>query len=295
MSYIAHDAFVAPARTYPQIWRLLVGLGLSVAVYVGFLMIVGFGARFAGFEAFGLPLAQTPATTLVVLFSFIGMGLGAGLAARVLHKRGFYTLIGAKSRAMADFIRASGISIAVYAIFFAVMALMGQSTPITPNIDLGLWALLLPLSLLGVFIQTGAEEVLFRGYLQQQLAARFPTPVVWMILPSALFAAGHYDAATFGQSAWLLVAATALFGILAADLTARTGTIGAAWGLHFANNCFAILFIAVDGPLSGLGLYTTPFDASNMGDNTLLIAIDMGAMVLTWVAIRALIVRPKTA
>ncbi len=292
--YAAHNTFVTPARAYPHIWRLIVGLVLSVAVYVGFLFVVRFIAGFAGLEVFGLPLAQTPATTLILLFSFIGMGLGTALAARALHKRRFHTLIGAQSQATNDFIRAAGVSIAVYAIFFAVMALLGQSAPITPNINLGLWVILLPLSFLGIFVQTGAEELLFRGYLQQQLAARFSTPLVWMILPSALFALGHYDAVTFGKSAWLLVAATALFGILAADLTARTGTIGAAWGLHFANNCFAILFVAMEGPLSGLGLYITPFEPNNTGYNTILIVLDMGAMILTWLAIRALIVRAKT-
>ena len=29
MPYAAHDAFIAPAKGYPQIWRFVVGLGLA--------------------------------------------------------------------------------------------------------------------------------------------------------------------------------------------------------------------------------------------------------------------------
>jgi DNA-directed RNA polymerase subunit RPC12/RpoP len=51
----------------------------------------------------------------------------------------------------------------------------------------------------GVLIQTGAEEVLFRGYLQQQLAARFASPIAWMVLPSAIFALPALPARDHGR------------------------------------------------------------------------------------------------
>ncbi len=52
-------------------------------------------------------------------------------------------------------------------------------------------------------IQTGAEELVFRGYLQQQLAARFASPLIWMVLPALIFGAVHYDPATAGPNVWL--------------------------------------------------------------------------------------------
>jgi membrane protease YdiL (CAAX protease family) len=116
----------------------------------------------------------------------------------------------------------------------------------------------LPLALVGVLIQTGAEEVLFRGYMQQQLAARFSSPLMWMVLPSAIFAALHYQPEIMGDNTWLMMAAVFVFALLAADLTAVTGTIGAAWAMHFVNNALAILVVATDGPLSGLALYIAP-------------------------------------
>jgi membrane protease YdiL (CAAX protease family) len=113
-------------------------------------------------------------------------------------------------------------------------------TPL-PNIELSLWLSFLPLALVGVLIQTGAEEVLFRGYMQQQLAARFSSPMMWMVLPSAIFAALHYQPEIMGDNTWLMMAAVFVFAVLAADLTAVTGNIGAAWAMHFVNNALAIL------------------------------------------------------
>jgi membrane protease YdiL (CAAX protease family) len=119
--------------------------------------------------------------------------------------------------------------------------------------------------LVGVLIQTGAEEVLFRGYLQQQLAARFSSPMIWMVLPSALFAALHYQPEVMGDNTWLMMGAVFVFALLAADLTAVTGTIGAAWAMHFVNNALAILVMATDGPLSGLALYIAPISPASPG------------------------------
>jgi len=53
--------------------------------------------------------------------------------------------------------------------------------------------------------------------------------------------------------------ATAL-GLACADLTARTGTIGAAVGLHLANNAFALLVVHIAGwPSSGVALFLYPY------------------------------------
>ena len=132
-----------------------------------------------------------------------------------------------------------------------------------PNVPLETWAALLPLTLLGVLVQTGAEELVFRGYLQQQFAARFRSPIAWLILPAALFAAVHWNPDALGENVWLPLAVAFIFGLAAADLTAKTGSIGAAWGIHFANNFNGIALISTDGTITGLSLYLTPYSASD--------------------------------
>jgi len=140
----------------------------------------------------------------------------------------------------------------------------------------------LPLALLGLLIQTGAEEAVFRGYMQQQLAARFATPVAWMGVPALLFGLAHYAPGLGPVSPWLIVLVTGFFGVIAADLTARSGGIGLAWGIHFANNVIAVLVISAMAGLDGLALFRVSDPAGGaMGLDVLLVA-DMALMALVW-------------
>jgi membrane protease YdiL (CAAX protease family) len=297
MQYAAHDDFVAPARMRPALWRLLLGLFLAICIYV-----LGIGAIFlilvavSGFDGANLWLGRmasdgTPTATLLVLATFIGMALGPMLSARLLHGRGIASLFGPRRPLMRHF----GIGAAACAVVYLLLSLLPSYLTPTENLAPVLWASFLPLALVGVLVQTGAEEVLFRGYIQQQIAARFASPVAWMVLPSALFAVLHYQPGLMGDNAWLVVGAVFLFAILAADLTAKTGTIGAAWGFHFANNCVAILFMAMEGPLSGLALYTVPVSDMAAADVRPLIFVDMVVTVVVWGAIRVVVSRDQSS
>jgi membrane protease YdiL (CAAX protease family) len=223
-----------------------------------------------------------------VLATFVGMGLGPMLAARALHGRSIASLFGPRRRLVRQF----AIAAAICGLVYGLTALLPSDITPLPNLHPALWAGFLPLALVGILIQTGAEEVLFRGYLQSQLAARFATPLAWMVLPSAIFAVLHYQPTVMGENAWLGVAAVFLFALCAADLTARTGTIGAAWGFHFANNAVAILFVALDGPLSGLALYTIPMGALSAAELRPMLLADMIVTTLVWITIRVAL-RPR--
>lgn len=288
----AHTTFVAPARAYPQIWRLLAGLGLTLLVYfIWILIVLGAVWLTAGSEALNgwmarMALATTPTSVLLMLSTFVGMAIGPLLAARWLHKRSKRSVFGPFTPMLAHFLLAMGIVASVLAL--SVILFDPGYAPM-PNLEMSLWLSFLPLALVGVLVQTGAEEILFRGYLQQQLAARFNSPVMWMILPSLLFGALHYDPSGSSDIGWLLVAAATLFGLLAADLTRVTGNIGAAWGFHFANNCFAILIVALDGALSGLSLYTTPFTVTDTEILRPLIFRDMAITVGLWLLLRGVL------
>lgn len=288
MQYSAHESFVAPARAFPQLWRLILGILLAVCVYITcFLVILALLTLTSGLDgaqAWLVRMGQAtgPTGTLLLLATFFGMALGPFAAARWVHKRPVISLFGPRQKTLRQFLIAGLISAAL----FGLSALIPTDVAVQPNLVPTLWLSYLPLALVGVLVQTGAEEVLFRGYLQQQLAARFASPVIWMVLPSALFAIAHYDPVTMGENAWLIVAATGLFALFAADLTAKTGSIGAAWGFHFANNVFALLLVSLDGPLSGLALYTTDFGPDAAEVLRPLILRDMGITALVWLVIR---------
>lgn len=288
MQYTAHAELVAPAQGRRELWRLLLGLIVVVLVYAaGIAIIFGVLIAVSGMEGANvwmgrMATAETPTATLLVLSTFIGMAVGPMLAARLVHRRAMATLFGPRARLLRHFT----IAAAICAVLNALTALIPSSVSPTANLDLALWASFLPLALVGILVQTGAEELLFRGYIQSQLAARFSTPLVWMILPSALFAVLHFQPAVMGENAWLVVAAVFLFALCAADLTARTGTIGAAWGFHFANNAVAILFLALEGPLSGLALYTVPIGSIPAQDLRPMLLSGMVVTVIIWLAIR---------
>jgi membrane protease YdiL (CAAX protease family) len=154
------------------------------------------------------------------------------------------------------------------------------------NLSFGLWAVLLPLSLVAVFVQISAEEVFFRGYLQQQLGARFRSPLVWMLLPSILFAFGHYQPLEAGQNAVMITIWAGLFGLLMADLTARSGTIGPAIAVHFMNNVAALLLTSLPDSLGGLSLFHTPFGMEDTEQLRAWLPVDFAMMIVMWLAAR---------
>jgi membrane protease YdiL (CAAX protease family) len=284
------DRFVAPARARPQLWRLALGVVLIVVfALLGTGVVFGTGWFLAGRGEDGavwadsMVSAESPLGTLLLLFSFLGMAVGAMLAARWLHQRPVGTLFGPAVRTLRDFVRAAAV---VGALMVLSIALWSVSYDAVPNLPFATWAAILPLTLLGLLIQTGAEEVVFRGYLMQQLAARFRSPLLWAFLPSLLFGLVHYNPDLPPEGALILIGAATTFGLAAADLTARTGSIGAAWGFHFMNNVFAVAILSTEGTITGLSLLATPYAVEDSARFDALILVDLAFLVLAWWLVR---------
>lgn len=289
MSDIRFARFVAPARRRPQIWRLLLGALLALAVYLGWVVLL-FGAIWllGGAEAarhwtLAVTEPDTAPGVLLLLATFAGMAAGPIVAARLLHGRGPGSLFGPARRVARDFLTAAGVVVGLGLLSLAAWTLLYDARP---NLELRTWLLLLPLAIPGILLQTLAEELVFRGYLLQQLAARFRARALWMGLPAAIFGLAHYDPQSGPLLAWLIVGSAFLFGLAGADLTARTGALGAAWGFHFANNALAILLLATEGTITGLALDTTPYAVAEAGTLGRLVIVDAGVMVLAWGLLR---------
>lgn len=284
MRYDLHDTLVAPARAETALWRVLVGLALIFIGYALATMALLYGLFVLDDGTVETMVSDAPAgaiPTLALLVSFAGALPGVWLAAR-LHKRSVRSLFGRAPTLLLHFATALGLT-AVVALPLVLLTLVVED--VARGLPLWLWAALLPVSLVAVLIQTGAEELVFRGYLQSQLAARFRSPLVWLVLPALIFGALHYAPMEQGANAPVVAGSAALFGLLAADLTARTGSIGAAWGLHFANNTSVLLLLSPEGALSGLSLYRLPF-GTDAPIPPHLIALDAALLVLVWWLIR---------
>jgi membrane protease YdiL (CAAX protease family) len=222
---------------------------------------------------------QTPVTALLLLASFPPMLLGTVLAARLLQARGFASLFGARGGQARAFAQSAAISfLFLGALTLATLGHTGAQANMPPR----LWLMWLPLGLAGLAAQTLAEELLFRGYLLQQVAARFGSAALAMAVSTVLFAAMHFDPASNGANNWPAVATVGLFGLIAADLTRRTGSLAAAWGLHWANNIIAILVLPAQGPLTGLALYVAGY-GMDAPEALVDLALNATALVVLWV------------
>ena len=262
---------------------------MILALVLYFLLTVVYG--FVLSQASGNAIAfidlidvTNPAQTMGFLLTFVFMIAGTLTASILLQGRGLLSLLGPLPYVIRDSARA----LAALVLLYGVVTLLPPYGlgDLQPNLAVPTWLILLPISLILVLIQVSAEELFFRGYLQSQLAARFAHPAVWIVLPSVLFGALHYSPADHGDSAWLIALWATVFGIFAADLTARTGTLGPAIVLHFVNNVSALLFISLDGPLSGLALYTLEADMTDASVLMPLLWVDAAMMGVSWIAVR---------
>ena len=263
------EAFVDRARLGKNgLGRLVAGILVAVIVFLvatGIILVLGFLARAAldalsGGEGIGgagafAEFMVTPFGLAVALLTLGGLWLGVWAAVRLIHKRSLGGVTGSEGRIdWTDFRKAF---VAFAAIPFALqLATMGFDPELHRNpLPFVEWlpaAIAIAAILL---VQTSAEEVFFRGYLTQSLAARFRSPWIWAVIPVLVFASLHFkpDVAPALNFAMLAAIAGMAFGFT--WLVTKTGNLGAAMGAHFANNLVAILFVSHDAAFSSAAFF----------------------------------------
>lgn len=290
-AYSAFEVLIAPARPSATPLRLFLGLMMCVILFVTFVMLAQ--------AALGAVLSQSVIASLdqslstgsdpvgvlanLGIFGFIIVALQITL--HNVHNRSLRSIIGPTSLAIAQFRRTLLYLVALYV---ALMILMpaDPALPVEANMAFGQWLYFLPLALPALLIQTGAEEMVFRGYMQSQLAARFVRPWIWLLVPSVIFGFLHHDPAIHGGNAMLVVLWATGFGLAAADLTARAGTIGPAVALHFMNNFSAIFIAAPEGYFDGLALYSYPFSLDDSDIASSLGLTEAMMLLVSWLTVR---------
>lgn len=263
-------AYLEPARLRAEWWRLPVTLILAIAIYIGFYftlltlcrLVLGADGSATLTAMLASEFATSPPAIVFLLMTFGGMFLGIFLAVYLVHHRGLITLFGVGPKTgIRNFTIATGIVVLLFAIFSVIFP---HDEPMIPNLPFASWIKWMAIGLPLIWVQITAEELIFRGYLQQQLAVFSPSRLVWWVVPSILFGLLHYSAANYGEHAWLVVAQTTIIALVAADITMRTGNLWAAMGLHFGNNVLGMTLISLDGMLSGLALYVTPYTIDDL-------------------------------
>ena len=247
-----------------QIWRICLGLFLISIIYVfssfGWFIVLD---RLAEIRLEGL--GSTPADLAALLFSFFFIWLGIALVCRWLHRHPLHALYGPTYKInWQHFLIGAGLAFATAIISETSISviswyLFDPSSQANPNITATLWLRwVIPISAL-IFVQIGAEEMLFRGYLLQHIRARGGRFWWSIFLPSFLFGMLHFDFPIFGVNALFYMLHTSVAGIILCLVTLKTGNLGAALGLHFGVNALMLIF-GLEGHLDGMSLFVIQLD-----------------------------------
>ena len=288
MTYKLHERLVAPARNKSDILRLIFGLVTITSLYMMMVMLGGHVVSVIMGDAWAQAIVNSPGLTspsqmLTVLGSFGFMIIAVCLVVILLHHRSPMTLLGGFRLATTQFFKAMR-NLLPYMALMVTLAFVTED--LQPNLMLELWLSLLPLTLLFLLVQVSAEELVFRGYLQSQLAALGLHKSIWILLPAVLFGLLHYDPIIMGSAAPWVVLWAICFGVLAADLTARSGTLGPAVAFHFAVNFLSIGVIGIADYLGGLNLYSYSFSITDTVNLITYLPLDTIGMLLAYLSVR---------
>lgn len=255
---------------YPrdQIWRTVVGLALIGVVWMAWTLVLMFGSIGLGLvkpEAFEamfdvpeIPLthSDTVAMLLITLATLWGFTLGVWLVAKLVHKRSLSSVVAWNRRfSVSQFGVGCAIAAGYLAISMALSVVSGHA-PRRSDLPLETWLLALAPIVVVVFVQAASEELVFRGYLPQQLAARFGSPIVWGFIPSVLFGLLHAANSPGNQTyALYYVAIATVMGMVMLAMVWRTGSLAAAVGFHFVNNIGALTVAGGDQGAASIALF----------------------------------------
>ena len=255
--------------SHNQIWRIVLGFLSVLLIYGTTILTFFYGLAYLGFNPGYVVQASSPENLALLLISFFPIWVSLAIVNKVIHKRPLQALYG-PSHAInwRHFKMAAMLLITIIAvgevlsqIYFAATGTSSYS----PNMitRLGVWVLwLLPMSAV-LFIQIGAEELFFRGYLLQTIMARGENIFWAAIVPSALFGLGHFDQGSYGINAYFYVLHTTVLGVILCLVTLRLGNLGAALGIHFANNALSCFVLSISGKLNGMALYDWQIDSKS--------------------------------
>ena len=256
----------------PRLWRWITGTFLIITGWqiIGFFLTLGL-ALFFGFNIDLLfstadeDMAQVrtqPAwsTAATVLVSFIPLFLLTIFAYRTLLRRPIKRLFTSREKYSWSLTWVGFASLAVILLAFggADLLINYESYTWSWNLAAFLPYLLIALTLLP--IQTTAEELFFRGWLQQWLDNGKRKQWSISLIGGLLFAAPHLaNPEVSGNQLFFPLISYGATGFMLAWVTYRDKSLEIAIGAHFANNLLAALFISSsDSALPSVSLFTVP-------------------------------------
>jgi membrane protease YdiL (CAAX protease family) len=219
-------------------WRYLLTIVLALAAWILLDVAIVVGLLVTHLMPRDVAMELTKPSHPVLFFGanglvFATIVLGFVIAMRLLQRKRFVDVIGQWRWRL--FAIGLGIWTACLAGTTLVDFLLRPSgfrwsaTAATPGLVIA--------ALVGLGVQTFAEEFVFRGYLTQGLLLATKRPLAASMLSGLLFGALHIPNGV--PQALNAV----LFGMVAAYMAIRTGGIAFTYGLHLVNNLFGAVFV----------------------------------------------------
>ena len=256
----------------PRLWRWIVG---TIAIVVAW-QILGFAltAAFARFFDYDLELLfsvddadlakvrELPAwsTGATVLISFVPLLIATMIAYRYLLKRPLKQLFTSAEKYSWRKTWIGFAALSVINLVFGLADFIVNNGDYTWSWDASAFlpSLLICLTLLP--LQTTAEELFFRGWLQQWLDNGKKKLWTVSLFNGALFALPHLaNPEVAGNQIYLPVISYGATGFMFAWVTYRDKGLELAIGAHFANNFLTGLLVSTaDSALPSVSLYMTP-------------------------------------
>lgn len=180
---------------------------------------------------------------LLILLSFVAMFFAFKWLVRPFHKRTLNETINGREHLRRDRI---GVGMLVWGAMLTITLVIGLFT--SPEnyqfqFHFGKFLVLLLLTLLVLPFQTSFEEIFFRGYLSQGIAAATKSRWWTLIIISLAFGLMHAanpEVKEFGF--WISMPQYVLMGIILGAISILDDGIELALGIHFVNNAFFALF-----------------------------------------------------
>jgi len=234
-----------------SVFGVLTGLGVATSMFgliKLFPMMSDPAANNTMMKAMGVSPLAYMLFLLVFPFSLIALYLGQ----KFLHKRTILSLHTAAkkirwSRGMQAFL----LTWAVLGSFTLIGHFSGLS-PINTNFDAGRFAIYALVSIIFLPLQSGTEEIVFRGYLNQGFTHILKNKWIAFIITSVLFACMHLSnpEALKGAEDGILVLTMSsyfFFGFIACLMVWMDDGLESAIGFHAGNNTFAAIFVNYEG------------------------------------------------
>lgn len=180
----------------------------------------------------------------LMIIPFLVSMLVLFLLIKPLHSRNYKTLFsGSGNIRWKRFFVAALIWMGLMAIYLIIDYSVNTES-FTFNFELNKFLPLVLVTLLLIPFQSSYEEIMFRGYLAQGVAAWTKNRVAVILFPALIFGMLHiFNPEVSEYGFWLVMPQYVLFGIIFGLISVLDDGIELAMGAHSANNIFLSLFV----------------------------------------------------